>query len=338
VELFLDVANDKAAALGPSHFHFLVNANGDLTDERGSAGAWDRGFTSGATSAVVRTAAGYEVTLRVPWSSLGVAPCAGLELGLDVAANDVDVPGAMPSQFDWARLARFAQPRRWGVLTLSGVVAGDAYLIQRASEPVVVDGDLSEFGRAPSVSLDGAAAAVGSDNRASARLLYDAANLYVAFRVYDGALRIFQGGRDGEIWNGDGVELLLDTLATRTPAPDGDDRHLLVNANGDLTDEQGDVGGWSRSWTSNALVAVSRVPGSYSVEMAIPWSTLGIAPAPGRELGVDLANNDIDQDGILRQFDWARLARFHQPPLWKRARLDARAPACTGSSTPAPAW
>jgi hypothetical protein len=338
VELFLDVANDKATALGPNHFHFLVNVNGDLTDERGSAGHWDRTFTSGAVTAVVRTATGYDVSLKVPWSALGIAPCAGLEMGLDVAANDVDALGAMPKQFDWARLARFAQPNRWGVLTLSGTVAGDVYPVQRASGPVVIDGNLSEFGRAPAVSLDDAAAAAGSDNRASARLLYDAANLYVAFKVYDGTLRIVEGGRDGEIWNGDGVEVLLDTLATRTAAPDSDDRHLLVNANGDLTDEQGNAGGWLRGWTSNAVVAIAGVPGSYSVEMAVPWSTLGVTAAPGKEMGIDLANNDVDLDGVLRQFDWARLTRFHQPALWKRARLDARVPACTGSSTPAPAW
>jgi Carbohydrate family 9 binding domain-like/Domain of unknown function (DUF4091) len=338
VELFLDVANDKAAALDPNHFHFLVNVNGDLTDERGSAGSWDRSFTSGAAPSVARTSTGYEVGLRVPWSALGVSPCAGLQLGLDVAANDVDQPGASPRQFDWARLQRFAQPSRWGVLTLSGVVAGDRYLVQRATGPVTIDGDLSEFGRASSISLDLAAAAAGSDDRTSARLLHDAANLYVAFRVYDGALRVVQGGRDGEIWNGDGVELLLDTRSTRTAAPDGDDRHLLVNALGDLTDEQGLSGGWARGWTSNAVVAVTRAPGSYSVEMSIPWSTLGIVPSDGSEMGMDLANNDIDVDGVLRQFDWARLTRFHQPALWKRARLDARAPACTGSSAPAPAW
>jgi hypothetical protein len=39
---------------------------------------------------------------------------------------------------------------------------------------------------------------------------------------------------------------------------------------------------------------------------------------------------------VLRQFDWAGLTRFAQPSRWKRARFDARAPVCTGSTTPAP--
>ncbi|MFL5300415.1 MAG: sugar-binding protein, partial [Anaeromyxobacteraceae bacterium] len=317
VELFLDVANDKAAALDPSHFHFLVNANGDLTDERGNAGAWDRGFTSGAIASAVRTSTGYAVELKVPWSGLGVAPCAGLVLGLDVAVNDVDQAGTMPKQVDWANLQRFAQPNRWNALRLSPAVSGGTYIVHRASMPMAIDGNLSEFARAPFVSLDAGAAAAGSENATSARLLHDATYLYVGFKVKDALLRMNQGGRDGEVWNGDGVELLLDLLSTRTAAPDADDRHLLVNAAGDLTDEAGSAGGWLRGWTSNAAVAVAGAPGSYTVEMAIPWATLGIAaPAPGGEIGLDLANNDLDADGVLRQFDWARLARFHQPALW----------------------
>jgi hypothetical protein len=339
VELFIDAANDKAATVDSNHYHLLVNANGDLTDERGNAGAWDRGWTSGALAAVARSTTGYTVELRVPWSSLGVSPCAGRTVGIDVAVNDVDAAGAAPKPFDWAGLSRFAQPNRWGNVTLSATFAGDVYLIQKASGTIAIDGSLAEFARAPLVSLDAAAAAKGSDNKAAARLLYDATNLYVAFKVSDAALRINQGGRDGETWNGDSVEVLLDLVGDRSAAPDADDRHLVVNASGDLTDEQGASGGWNRSWTSNAKVAVSGVPGSYSVEMAIPWSSLGVSsPAAGKVIGIDLANNDLDADGVLRQFDWAGLSRFAQPSLWKKARLDGRAPACTGSTTPAPAW
>jgi hypothetical protein len=204
---------------------------------------------------------------------------------------------------------------------------------------MTVDGNLSEYARAPVVLLDTSASAARSDNHASARILYDATNLYVAFKVQDATLRIAQGGRDGEVWNGDGVEIMLDPRATRSSAPDADDRHLLVNANGDLADERGTAGAWDRSWTSNAAVAVTGVPGSYAVEMAIPWSALGVvAPTAGAVMGIDLANNDLDLDGALRQFDWAGLTRFAQPALWKRARFDARAPACSGSSSPPPAW
>jgi hypothetical protein len=45
-------------------------------------------------------------------------------------------------------------------------------------------------------------------------------------------------------------------------------------------------------------------------------------------MGLDLASNDLDADGVLRQFDWARLSRFAQPVRWRTARFDARVPAC----------
>src|SRR5207302_3430189 len=49
----------SSSSIGPSAFHLLVNANGDLTDERGTtAGAWDRSWTSNATYRRVRTSAG----------------------------------------------------------------------------------------------------------------------------------------------------------------------------------------------------------------------------------------------------------------------------------------
>ncbi len=145
-------------------------------------------------------------------------------------------------------------------------------------------------------------------------------------------LRVNQGGRDGEVWNGDGVELLLDPGLTRTAAVDADDRHVLVNAAGDFTDEAGSSGGWSRAWTSNAKVAVAGIPGEYRIELAIPWSAIGMAaPASGAVMGIDLAANDLDADGVLHQFDWARLTRFAQPALWRRARFDARAPACAAA-------
>ena len=331
VELMLDTSAARPATLGPSHHHLLVNASGDLTDERGNAGAWDRSWSSGATAGVTRTAGGYTVELRVPWAGLGVTPCAGLTLGLDVAVNDVDAAGASPRPFDWAGLSRFALPGRWGTLTLTRVVAGDTVLVRRAPGAVTVDGNLSEFALAPAVSLDAAAAAAGSDDQVTAQLLYDGTGLYVGFLVKDGTLRVNQGGRDGEVWNGDGVELLLDPRLTRSSAPDADDRHLLVNARGELTDEAGASGGWSRAWTSGAAAAVAGVPGQYTVELAIPWSALGVAPpASGTVMGIDLASNDLDADGVLRQFDWARLARFAQPALWKRARFDARVPTACG--------
>jgi hypothetical protein len=327
----VDVSNGASTALTPSAYHVLVNVNGDLTDERGTAaGGWDRSWTSGAATRVVRTAAGYDVEIALPWASLGVTPCLGTRIGVDVAVNDVDVAGGRPRSVDWARLDRFAQPARWGTVTLGGRIAGTTFAVPRAPGPITVDGAAGEFAAAPWVDLSPALAAAGSDDHVTARLLWSAEGLHAAFDVTDAALVVNQGGRDGEIWNGDGVELMLHlgaAAASLSPA----DFHVLANASGDVTDEQGSASGWNRAWNLPAgRVAVARkAAGGYVVEMTVPWSSLGMtAPADGTLLGLDLAHNDVDRAGAAPvQVDWAGLTAFAQPARWRVARLEA-APAC----------
>jgi hypothetical protein len=309
----------------------LINANGDLTDERGTtAGTWDRSWSSSASYKLLRSAAGYVVEVAVPWTSLGVAPCAGLSLGIDVAVDDVDVAGGTPKPVDWARLARFAQPARWGIVTLGSRVAGSLYPIEPVSGPVTVDGALDELAPAPYVDLSDAVAA-GSDNRVTARLAWDATALYAAFDVSDATLLVNQGGIDGEVWNGDGVEVMIH-LGAAASALSPADFHVLANVNGDVTDERGSSLGWDRSWNLSArLVSAVRKPsGGYTVEMAIPWMDLGIAAPPaGTRIGLDLAHNDVDVAGAApKQVDWAGLASFAQPGRWLSGRLEST-PACS---------
>jgi len=331
VELMIDTSAGASSALSPSAFHLLINANGDLTDERGTAaGTWDRSWTSNATYRLVRTAAGYDVEVAVPWSSMGIAPCAGLRVGIDVAVDDVDVAGGAPKPADWARLTRFAQPARWGVVTLGNRVAGSLYPIGRASGPVSVDGALGEYAASPYVDLSDALAAAGSDDRVTARFTWDATALYAAFDVIDPTLVVNSGGFDGEVWDGDGVEVMIH-LGAPASALSPSDFHVLANANGDVTDERGSSAGWNRSWNLTArLVSVVRKASGYAVEMAIPWADLGIAAPPaGTRIGLDLAHNDVDIAGAApKQVDWAGLTAFAQPGRWLGGRLEA-APACS---------
>jgi len=332
VELMIDTSVGASSSLGPGAFHLLVNANGDLTDERGTpGGAWDRSWTSNATWRRVRTAAGYDVEVALPWSSLGIAPCAGTRLGIDVAVNDVDAAGGAPKPADWARLTRFAEPARWGVVILGKRVLGSLYPIQLASGPLTLDGSLSAFVAAPYVDLSEALAAAGSDNRATARVTWDANALYAAFEVSDAVLAVNQGGTDGEVWNGDGVEIMIH-LGASAPALSPSDFHVLANANGDVTDERGASWGWDRSWNlAPRQVSVVRKPsGGYTVEMAISWADLGIATPPaGTRIGLDLAHNDVDvAEAMPEQVDWAGLTAFAQPAKWRLGRLEAL-PACS---------
>jgi hypothetical protein len=218
------------------------------------------------------------------------------------------------------------------VVTLGNRVAGSLYPIPLASGPVSVDGALGEYATAPYVDLSDALAAAGSDDRVTARLAWDATALYAAFDVSDPTLVVNSGGSDGEVWDGDGVEVMIHLgppAAALSPA----DFHVLANANGDVADERGSPTGWDRSWNLSArLVSVARKGSGYSVEMSIPWADLGIAaPAAGTRIGLDLAHNDVDVAGAPpKQVDWAGLTAFAQPGKWLGGRLEA-APACSGA-------
>jgi hypothetical protein len=191
-----------------------------------------------------------------------------------------------------------------------------------AERPVTVDGALSEFEGTPSAALSGAAA--GSDSNAQVQVLWDKDRLYVAYTVQDETQRINAGGPDGELWNGDGIEVMIDASANGALAPDRSDYHIGVNIFGDVRDERGSGGpDWDRSWTSGAQHAVTRTPTGYTVELAIPWSAMGIAPGSGTEVGFDVAVNDSDAAGEVKPFDWVGLTRFAQPARWGRLTLAA---------------
>jgi hypothetical protein len=129
-------------------------------------------------------------------------------------------------------------------------------------------------------------------------------------------VRVNQSGNDGELWNGDGIEVMLSRGDRSNATPGPHDYHVLVNPDGEVTDERGTGGGWDRSWSAHASVAVRRAAQGYDVELAIPWSALEGAPAAGDQLGLDVANNDSDRAGQLTPFDWAALTHFGEPSGW----------------------
>jgi len=215
------------------------------------------------------------------------------------------------------------------VVTLGNRVAGSLYPIGRASGPVSVDGALGEYAASPYVDLSDALAAAGSDDRVTARLAWDATALYAAFDVIDPTLVVNSGGSDGEVWDGDGVEVMIHLGARRRPF---------------------------RPPTSMCW----RTPTATSPTSAVrprmePVMEPDRAPRLGRTKGIRVRGRDGDSLGGPRhrraagrhahrarprpqrrrhsgaapkQVDWAGLTAFAQPGRWLGGRLEA-APACS---------
>ena len=71
------------------------------------------------------------------------------------------------------------------------------------------------------------------------------------------------------------------------------------------------------------------------MEIAIPWSSIGVIPTANKIMGLLLGNNDRDNN-LSSQFDWANLINsgsYERPALWGNVILSSQ----TIYSTEAPA-
>ncbi|MCB9788618.1 MAG: DUF4091 domain-containing protein [Deltaproteobacteria bacterium] len=205
--------------------------------------------------------------------------------------------------------------------------------IPRAAGKVAIDGELSEFAAVPAIALQ------SGDASANVYLQWDATSLYVGASVLDSGLHTPGSGDDGELWFADAIEVMLDPLWTATAAPDADDRHVIVSAAGDLLDAQGAGATEDRSLSMGITRAVTRFgilddaasDIGYVVELAIPWTSLGITPAAGAVFGADLALNNATADTVVTA-DWAGLATYAQPAAWGIIQLSPFLGVSAGSS------
>jgi hypothetical protein len=116
-----------------------------------------------------------------------------------------------------------------------------------------------------------------------ARLAWDDQNLYLAVACLEPnikGLRAYSTDRDSAIWRDDCIELFLDPNHDRQSYT-----HIIVNAKGGIFDRQspGDA-----NWNGDFTVATKIGADSWSVEMAIPFQTLGVTAKQGMVWGLNL--------------------------------------------------
>ncbi|MCW5852073.1 MAG: hypothetical protein KIT87_18515 [Anaerolineae bacterium] len=209
-----------------------------------------------------------------------------------------------------------------------------AYLIPHGSAQI--DGDLGEY--------------VGEPIRygsVAARALWDEASLSLGFEVQDSSilapLRCGDGGQC-DLWNWDSVQALVDPLNNGggeanfdLPWMEPDDIQVIVSAAGELADLRGTVYKTATvAWAGNIRSFARRNASGYTVEMAIPWTDLGIAPASGRVIGLSLAQtNRTGAEGVAAQ--WLQKGRsFQTAGGWPRVLIVDNLLTPTPTPTPSP--
>ncbi len=114
-----------------------------------------------------------------------------------------------------------------------------------------------------------------------------------------------QRERDGAIWQDEGVELFIDPLHTNMTS-----YQFSCNAVGSVCDTKDKDAAWNGVWTAKT----SAGDGAWYIEMAIPFSTVGISPSSAdRMIGFNVG---LDRKGPDTNLTWAPLLEtggFHQP-------------------------
>jgi len=147
---------------------------------------------------------------------------------------------------------------------------------------------------------------------ATAKVCYDAANLYIGVELMEPAIgelnkRFTQ--RDDPIWGDDCVEVFIapDYTAPKRYV------HLAVNPINTQTDQQsrgmrGFDQSWNGDWTSAAAIGKDR----WVVEMRVPWTDMGVRDIAAVDLmGVSVCRER--KAGKPEYSAWAVGGAFHKP-------------------------
>jgi hypothetical protein len=173
-------------------------------------------------------------------------------------------------------------------LTLGGPVANaqtpDTVNAKKVTTAPTIDGALNETDWSLATSV--AKTTIGTpNNTVTFGVLWNSTNLYVGVKVLDANL--FNDSVN--IWDDDSVEIYIDANHNHGTVYDSFDRQFTKGYNDGALGGAGSQTGVVHAWAA--------ITGGYSVELAIPWSNLGVTPTAGMTIGFDVGYNDDDNGG-----------------------------------------
>jgi chitodextrinase len=201
------------------------------------------------------------------------------------------------------------------------------YKFLKAQGTITLDGDLSKYRDASPVTLN----APNGDNTITFRGLWNDKGIYLAFQVKDSDLLADTAA--GKPWRDDSVEWFLDARgnAGGSSDPSGtymdeDDYHGIVNIDNARYSAQGtqdttSTQPWNGTW--DAFVVSPAGDYGYTLEIEIPWSSLGL-PVPTTDvfMGFSFALNDRDPSS-KSNFMWTdgNATTYENASQWKRVKI-----------------
>ena len=239
------------------------------------------GKTTGVLHGWAPISGGYSIELAIPWSNLGITPTAGMTLGFSVGYNDDDNGAGRDGQAVWRGTAD-----NWmNTSALGDIVLGadpNLITVPYTSTNLTVDGNVSETDW--NIATDVSKAVIGTTNNTTTfGVLWDNTYLYVGMKVLDDTLY----NDSTYVHEDDSVEIYIDGDHNHGTTYDSYDRQFVKGwFDSTLVEQHGKTTGVLHGWAP--------ISGGYSIELAIPWSNLGITPTAGMTLGFSVGYNDDD--------------------------------------------
>jgi hypothetical protein len=171
----------------------------------------------------------------------------------------------------------------YGASGLAVAVAGQVDANNVATAPTI-DGNLNEAGWNLAQTVN--KTTIGTpNNTVTMGAMWNSTYLFVGVRVLDGNLF----NDSANTWEDDSVEIYIDANNNKGTTYDSFDRQYVKGYNDTGLSGIGSQTGVVHSWAA--------ISGGYSVELAIPWSNLGVTGATGLTMGFDVGYNDDDNGG-----------------------------------------
>ncbi len=201
-----------------------------------------------------------------------------------------------------------------GAVEVHSVQPAVAAVCLKTRTPVQLDGHLDEAAWEQAIAISGftiSGSGEPADNQTSMRVLRDDAALYFGVRCQEArmnSIKADESGRDAPVWHDDCVEVFIDTAH--------DHEHFLqfaVNSIAARFDSKTGAGTWDAEWEA----AASRDETGWSVELRIPFASMGVEPpAQGSVWGLNVCRERL-ATGTRELHNWANVqGNFLRPWLF----------------------
>lgn len=214
------------------------------------------------------------------------------------------------------------------LLTSSGARATETDIIAQFCPGVTLDGMLDEYSCGRFLTIADESSPEGGVDIA-VTVVWDADNLYIPFQMGDTYLNAHADEDDDpSAVNDDCFEVFIDPDNSRDPAMGSGDFRIIIT----VLEYVLDGSGWDNwEWDGNVAHALFRIAtvnenedvdqGGSFVELAVPWTSLGVTPSDGMEMGMLFGFTDLDAEGTPYRGNHLSLDDPNRPDQWARVEL-----------------